>query len=224
MRVLITGGSGGLGSAAAAAFGAHGATVHLWARDEDGLEQTAEAVEEAGGTASVRTVDIRDPEAVEEGVAAIDGSIDILLPCAAITAGPTGKTPLPDLTAEAFESVMQTNVTGVFTTIRAALPAMAIDGRVLVPSGSVAREPTPGIGAYGVSKAAVEGLARGFSADTDRIVGVVDPGLVATDLTGGKGRDPESVGELFVWAGTDCPAAELDGELVTLREWRMATR
>ena len=58
----------------------------------------------------------------------------------------------------------------------------------------------------------------------ERIVGVVDPGLVATDLTGGKGRDPESVGELFVWAGTNCPAEELDGEIVTLREWRVATR
>ncbi len=224
MRVLITGGSGGLGSAAAAAFGARGDTVHLWARETDGLEQTAEAVETAGGSATVRAVDVRDPEAVAAGVDAIDGTIDVLLPCAAITAGPTGKTPLPDLEEAAFNAVMETNVTGVFTTVKAALSAMTTDGRVLVPSGSVAREPTPGIGAYGVSKAAVEGLARGFSADTDRTVGVVDPGLVATDLTGGKGRDPESVGDLFVWAGTDCPAEDLDGEIVTLREWRVATR
>ncbi len=224
MQVLLTGASGGLGTAVAEAFGTHEATVHLWARDQDALAETAAAVEKGGGSARIREVDVRDQTAVETGMNGISGSLDVVFPGAAITAGPTGKTPLPTLSTAEFESVLETNVTGVFQTIKAATEHLTEESRVLIPSGSVAREPTPGIGAYGVSKAAVEGLARGLSADLESVVGVVDPGLIATELTGGKGRDPESVGEMFTWAAVECPAETLDGEIVTLRDWRTATR
>jgi hypothetical protein len=47
---------------------------------------------------------------------------------------------------------------------------------------------------------------------------------VATDLAGGQGRDPDEVADLFVWAATDAPAEDLDGNVLSLREWRQATR
>jgi NAD(P)-dependent dehydrogenase (short-subunit alcohol dehydrogenase family) len=77
---------------------------------------------------------------------------------------------------------------------------------------------------YAPSKAATEALARGFAADVEQAVGVVDPGLVATDLTGKKGRDPAEVAEMFWWTAMECPAEDLDGEIVGLREWMQATR
>jgi NAD(P)-dependent dehydrogenase (short-subunit alcohol dehydrogenase family) len=95
---------------------------------------------------------------------------------------------------------------------------------VLVPSGSVAREAKPGMGAYAASKAAAEALVRGFAVDTAATVGVVDPGLVATDVSGGRGRDPDEVAPMFLWALRELDAADLDGEVVDLRAWRSATR
>jgi NAD(P)-dependent dehydrogenase (short-subunit alcohol dehydrogenase family) len=127
-------------------------------------------------------------------------------------------------TYEAFYEAMATNARGVFDVAREAVGFMPPEGRILVPSGSVAREPEPGMGAYAASKAAAEGVARGFAADAEQAVGVVDPGLVATDLTGGRGRDPADVAGLFVWAATACPAEELNGGVVGLRDWKRATR
>ncbi len=224
MRVLITGGTGGIGSATAETFATHGATVHLWARRQAELEAVATTVADAGGHAQTQTIDVRDPAAVADGIDQIDGTIDVVVPAAAITAGTPSETPLPTLSTEAFTDVLATNVIGMFTTINNALAQLDADSRVLIPSGLVAREQKPKTGAYGVSKAAVEGLARGFAADIEPAVGVVDPGLVATDLSSEGGRPPASAGEMFYWAGTACPVDELNGEIVTLRQWRVATR
>jgi len=101
---------------------------------------------------------------------------------------------------------------------------MPQDGDVLVPSGSVARPPDPWMGSYAASKAAAEAFAHGFAADVDQTVGVVDPGLVATDLTGQKGRDPTDVAGMFRWAALECPSEKIDGGIVGLREWKRATR
>jgi hypothetical protein len=68
----------------------------------------------------------------------------------------------------------------------------------------------------------VEGLVRGFGTDLDATAMVVDPGYVATDLSGGKGRDPDDVAPMFVWAASD--ADDVDGEVLDLRAWKSATR
>jgi len=135
-------------------------------------------------------------------------------------ASPTDETSYAD-----YDDTMRTNARGVFATIAEAVPHLADDARVVVPSGGVAHESRSGMGAYAVSKAAAEAVARGFAADLSATVGVVDPGLVATDLTGKeRARDPESVAPLFVWAATEAPAEDLNGERLGLREWKAATR
>jgi hypothetical protein len=136
-----------------------------------------------------------------------------------VSPAPPGERPLTEEWYDDFDDAWAANVRGLFATLREGLPFLAEDGRVLVPSGSVAREPTEGMGAYAVSKAGAEGVVRGFAADAPQTVGLVYPGLVATDLTAGRGRDPESVTGLFVWAATDCPAEELNGDVVDLRDW-----
>jgi hypothetical protein len=96
---------------------------------------------------------------------------------------------------------------------------------VLVPSGSVARDATAGFGSYAVSKALAEALVRQFGAELDVPVGVVDPGQVSTELTGsGPGRDPDDVAEMFRWAAGDVDADDLDGAVLTLKDWKRATR
>jgi NAD(P)-dependent dehydrogenase (short-subunit alcohol dehydrogenase family) len=229
--VVVTGGSRGIGAALVRTFAAGGATVVTCARDEEALSAVAEDADGVGGEGTVRTLraDVRDEYDVEllmeVAARAGDGEgVDLVVANAATIHGTPGEAPLDEESYSAFDDTLRTNVRGVFTTVCEALPHMPADGRVLVPSGSVAREAEPGMGAYAVSKAGAEAVARGFAADCEQAVGVVDPGLVATDLSGGTGHDPEDAAELVVWAATELPAEELDGEVVDRRAWRTATR
>ena len=221
--VIVTGASRGLGASVARAFAEGGASVVGCSRDGDAVEATLADVRNAKGVEA----DVRDEDDVWgliDDAARAYGEIDVVVANAGINRGDPGDAPLPAESYDVFDDTMATNLRGTFATVKEALPRMPADGRVLVPSGSVAREPTEGMGAYGVSKAAAEGLVRGFAADAEQAVGVVDPGLVATEITGGQGRDPDEVGEMFVWAASDADPDELNGDVLDLRAWKKATR
>jgi 3-oxoacyl-[acyl-carrier protein] reductase len=227
--VVVTGASRGLGAAVAARFGEAGARVVVSSRDRSRLDGTVERIEAAGGTAVAVEADVTDEAAMrrlvtEHAVGDAPVPISVLVANAGINPSETGETPLGEESYGAFDRAMATNVRGVFATIKEAVPDLAASGRVLVPSGSVAREVSEGMGAYAVSKAGAEAIARGFAADLDQAVGVVDPGLVATELTDGAGRPPEDVAEMFHWAACELDPGELDGDVVDLATWKRATR
>jgi NAD(P)-dependent dehydrogenase (short-subunit alcohol dehydrogenase family) len=245
--VAITGATSGIGRAVAEAFVDRGAFVAVAGRDGDAVDRTVaelndgaarsgddgpESVESesdsGAGAAWGERVDVRDEFDLEgffQRAAREGGPIDVVFANAAVFHGAPGESPTDDLSYADYDDTMRTNARGVFATVAEAVPHLADDARVIVPSGSVAHESKPGMGAYAVSKAAAEAVARGFAADLDATVGVVDPGLVATDLTGmERARDPESVAPLFVWAATEAPAEELNGGRLGLREWKQATR
>jgi 3-oxoacyl-[acyl-carrier protein] reductase len=222
---VVTGATRGIGRAVAEALAEAGASVAICARDADAVEDTVDALpgEATGVRADVR--DEYDVERLMEAAARLGGDgVDHVVASAAVAHGQPGETPLPGESYAGFDDTMRTNVRGVFATVREALPHMPGDGRVVVPTGKVAREATPGGGAYAVSKAGAEAVARGLSADCEQTVGCIDPGLVATDLSGGEGRDPETAAEQVLWALTEADADALDGEVVDLRTWRSATR
>ncbi len=224
---VVTGASRGIGNAVADAFAAAGAHVVICARDGDAIEAVATAITDTGGQATAIRADVRDQFDVErlmERAAKIGGEIDVVVANAAVYHGETGDTPLSSESYAAFDDHMRTNARGTFATIREALPHLASDARILVASGSVAREPYPGYGSYAVSKAAGEAIARGFGTETERVVGVVDPGQVATALSGGSGHDPEDVAEQFLWAATEAPPELLDGNVLTRKQWRKESR
>lgn len=226
--VLVTGVTRGIGHAVAAAFATDGATVVGCSRDATALADVVDELRAEGGTVEGVRADVRDEFDVERlaETAARIGSdgIDVVLANAGVYHGTPGETPIHDEPYVDFDDHLRTNARGVFATIRETLPHCNDDARVLVPTGSVAREAKPGIGSYAVSKAAAEAIARGFAADVEPIVGCVDPGQVDTELSGGPGRDPADVAELFVWAATEAEPDAVDGEIVGLREWRSATR
>ncbi|EMA66840.1 short-chain dehydrogenase/reductase SDR [Halorubrum aidingense JCM 13560] len=239
LTVAITGATSGIGRAVAEAFVDEGAFVAVSGRDGDAVDRTVSELNDTGGeddadaaddagTAWGARVDVRDEFDLErffESVARESGPVDVVFANAAVFHGGPGESPTTALSYADYDDTMRTNARGVFATITEAVPHLADDARILVPSGSVAHESKPGMGAYAVSKAAAEAVARGFAADLDATVGVVDPGLVATDLTGmERARDPESVAPLFVWAATAAPADALNGQRVGLREWKQATR
>ncbi|WP_434521799.1 SDR family oxidoreductase [Halorubrum sp. AS12] len=248
LTVAITGATSGVGRAVAEAFVDEGAFVAVSGRDGAAVDRTvatlngegddaedgSEAPKEADGDGDERgtawgdRVDVRDEFDLErffERVARESGPVDVVFANAGVFHGAPGEQPTTEVTYADYDDTMRTNARGVFATITEAVPHLADDARVLVPSGAVAAESKPGMGAYAVSKAAAEAVARGFAADLDATVGVVDPGLVATDLTGKeRARDPESVAPLFLWAATEAPADDVNGERVGLREWKSATR
>ena len=234
--VVITGASRGIGAAVARAFADEGATVVCGSRSADEIEAVAEDIRSSGGDAIALRTDVRDEfdlERLMETAARSGGDgIDIVVACAGIYHGSAGETPLLDESYAAFDDAVQTNARGVFGTVKEALPHLNDGARILVPTGAVARKSIAGYGVYAVSKAAVEGIIRGFAADGLEsgnatggrvVIGGVDPGQVATELTGGEGRDPTEVTGLFLWAATDADADDLDGNVVGLGEWKTAT-
>ncbi len=225
---VVTGASRGIGKAVAHAFAEAGAHVVICARSRDELETVAEEIDASGGEATTVRADVRDEFDVErlmEMAAEIGGAIDHVVANAAVYHGEAGSTPLSEESYSAFDDHMRTNARGAFATVREAIPHLTPEARILVASGSVAREPYPGYGSYAVSKAAAEAVARGFGADTEQVIGVVDPGQVATELSGQQqGHDPEDVAAQFLWAATEAPAEMLDGEVVVRKKWRKETR
>lgn len=223
--VVITGASRGVGAAAARAFAESGSRVVACARDADALGDVAAAIRDDGGEVVDLRGDVRDEydmERLMETAAREGGAIDVLVANAAVRHGDPGGTPLGDESYAAFDDAVRTNGRGVFAAIREARPHLAAAARVLVPSCRIARDSGAGAGAYAVSKALAESIARQFAADLDQAVGVVDPGTVATPLSGGDGRDPGAVAPMLVWAATDAPADVLDGAVLDRRDWRAA--
>jgi NAD(P)-dependent dehydrogenase (short-subunit alcohol dehydrogenase family) len=225
--VAITGASRGLGAAAARRFAAEGAHVAICARDAEALGSVADGIEAEGGRVTALRADVRDEFDVERFVetAAREGDgIDVVLANAGVYHGDPTETLLAEESYTAFDDHVRTNARGVFTTVREALAHLNDGARVLVPSGSVAREAKAGLGSYAVSKAGAEAVARQFAAELEYPVGIVDPGQLSTDLTGnGPGRDPADVADMVLWAA-GLPEGELNGEVLDLRTWKAATR
>ena len=228
--VLVTGASRGIGRALLAAFAAEGATVVGCARDESALDAAvAGANAESDGHVEGVATDVQSEAEVAELVDTTmeigdRDAINVVVANAGVNHGTPGEMPIGSEPYDRFDDTLATNLRGVFAVAKEAHGAMPESGRLLVPSGSIANDPKAGMGAYAVSKAAVEGLVRQFSVDVPQAAAVVDPGMVDTDLSGHGGRDPEAVAPMFVWAASDADAGEIDGDRVDLRTWKRATR
>jgi hypothetical protein len=227
---VVTGGSRGVGAAVARRFAAEGVHVVLCARDADGLDAVAEDIESEGGTVTAMRADVRDEFDIERLMetasrAGETSGIDCVVANAGVYHGAPGETPLAEASYSTFDDTLRSNARGVFATVREAIPHLTESARVFVPSGSIARDAKPGFGAYAVSKAAAEAVARQFAAELDQPVGILDLGQVETELTNHmQGRDPADVAPMFWWAATVADAETIDGEVVGLREWKQATR
>ncbi|MFA1611585.1 SDR family oxidoreductase [Halobellus rubicundus] len=235
--VVVTGASRGIGRALLGAFAGEGAAVVGCARDVDALDEAvadARATREAadaerdapieGVRADVRVAtDVERAMDVADGIGPGDG-VDVVVANAGVNHGDPGEMPIHEESYDRFDDTVQTNLRGVFAAAKEGLARMPADGRLLVPSGSVAVDAKPGMGAYAVSKAAAEAVIRQVAADADQTAAVVDPGIVETDLSGPGGRAPEDVAPMFVWAAGEADAEEIDGERVDLRTWKRATR
>lgn len=113
--ILVTGGGTGLGRAMAERFGGLGAKVGIFGRRTEPLEETVAAIREAGGEAAWTSADIRDPEQVEEAVATLEDELGELTGLVNNAAG-NFLAPSEDLSANAFNAVLQIVLYGTFHT------------------------------------------------------------------------------------------------------------
>lgn len=161
---LVTGASRGLGHALATQLAARGSRVVLVARGREALDQAVDAIRARGGEAWGIVADLGDPDAaarVAGQAAALAGPVELLVHNAS-TLGPTPLGPLADTTPEAFERVLQVNLVGPFRLTRLLAGHMALHGggAVVTISSDAAVEAYPTWGAYSVSKAGLDHLAR----------------------------------------------------------------
>jgi NAD(P)-dependent dehydrogenase (short-subunit alcohol dehydrogenase family) len=227
---VVTGATRGVGRAVAAAFAEAGADVVICARDPERVTETAETLDaDAPSSVIGQRADVRDEydleRLMETGAEHGTPGVDVVVANAAVFHGAPGESPITEESYSAFDDSYQTNVRGVFGTLRESLPHLTEGARLLVPSGAVAREAKPGLGAYAVSKAGAEAVVRQFHADADAAAFVLDLGLVATELTGDEnGRDPERVAPMFTWAVREADPEEHGGDVIDLRTWKRASR
>lgn len=156
---VITGGSGGIGLAAARKFVAEGARVMLVDIDANAL---ARAVAEFGDAAAFAVADVTDPAASEAYIGAAEerfGGVDILLANAGIEG--TVKS-IVEQDVATFDAVMAVNVRGVWLGLKYAMPAMKRrgGGAIVITSSTAGTGATPGMSPYIASKHATIGLMR----------------------------------------------------------------
>ncbi len=184
---LVTGASGGIGRALAAALAAAGARVCLHGRSRERLRQTEALIAEGGGDTVSLTAELSEVESCRELVALTHealGGLDILVN----TAGMNRRIPIESVTQDDFDVVIASNLRSAFFVSQAAYPIMkAAGGGRIVHVGSVTS--TYGLGAvaaYGMSKSALAHLTRTMAVEwaADGIqVNCLAPGFILTPLT-----------------------------------------
>ncbi len=218
---LVTGASRGIGRAVAEAYAKAGAHVVLTARTVGALEAVDDAIRAAGGQATIMPLDLRALDKIDSlgpALAEKFGKLDIFVG----NAGMLGKlTPLSHMSAKDWDNVMMVNMAANFRLIRTLDPLLRASdaGRVIFTSAMLAQKPMAYWGAYCVSKAALEMLAKTYAAETAKTsirVNMVDPGVVDTALLQdafpggyqGKTVTPESLVDTYLklaapdWAQT----------------------
>ncbi|RGE19995.1 SDR family NAD(P)-dependent oxidoreductase [Leucobacter sp. wl10] len=180
--ILITGGAGGIGQGIARAFLEAGDRTILADRDGEAASAAAEAL-----GAQAIALDITDAAAAREALARLaeSGGVDVLVNNAGILSVHGAVT---ELEADAYRSILEVNVIGTFTMIQvfARHRIAAGGGGAIVNISSIGgRQPTPGMGAYESSKAAVDSMTRWAAIElaAHRIrVNAVAPGPVLTPM------------------------------------------
>ena len=220
--VLVTGGNRGIGYAIAAEFVAQGHRVAVTARSGAG----------PAGSLSV-SADVTDSESLDAAIAKVEaelGPIEVVV----ANAGITKDTLLMRSSDEEFESVINTNLTGVFRVLRRVTKSMlrAKYGRVVLIGSVVGLLGSAGQVNYSASKSALVGMARSITRELggkNITANVVAPGFIDTDMTAELGEDlaakyrsqipagrfasPEEVAKVVAWVASE-DASYISGAVI----------
>jgi len=195
--VVVTGGTRGIGKGIASVFARNGARVIITGRDSDAARAAAEeldAAAEAPGEVSFVQADVSSRQDCRRMAAIAQerlGGIDVL--CA--NAGIFPESRLADLTEEALDQVLGTNLKGTVFSVQACLPALARSGRgrvILISSITGPITGYPGWTGYGASKAGQLGFMRTAAielAPRNITVNALLPGNIVTEGLAAAGQE-----------------------------------
>ncbi len=192
---VVTGAGRGIGAAIAQRLASLGATVVLCGRSCSALDATALDISRAGQRADVVECDITSLTSVESLARHVEtsfGRTDILVN----DAGVRGLTmPLHELPPDSWEQVLNTNLRGVFYTIRSFAPMMirSRSGHIINISSGAGKNPLPNGAAYAASKWGLNGLSYSVAEELRKFdirVSVICPGSTHTEFSPHEGKDP----------------------------------
>jgi NAD(P)-dependent dehydrogenase (short-subunit alcohol dehydrogenase family) len=211
---VITGGSRGIGFAAARELGALGATVVLVGQSPENLSLAVSDLLTLGVDADSICVDVADGEKVSEAIGnhSLAPQADILINSAGVMSEKMAKT--LRTSNQEWQRVMGINLDGTFNLISAIGPQMAQrkSGRIVNVSACLGRFSGPGLAGglapYRISKAAVNALTKNLAAELGSgsrgvLVDAMCPNHTRTDMGGPDApRSPEEAADTIVWLAT----------------------
>ncbi len=218
-RVLITGGSSGIGLAIAEQLAQEGAELALLARNELGLAAARRRLSEGGAEALALAADVTDRQqlsaAVDEAAAKLGGLDVVVTAAAALSFGRFTETDPGD-----FDATVKTILGGTVDTVRAALPHLERSRGAVVAIGSIAAQmPLPGMAAYTASKHGLAGFLETVRIELEEsgssvTLSLVHPGAVDTplwsNLESSTGLLPPSPPTLALYTPESVAAAVVD--------------
>ena len=187
---VVTGGSRGIGAAAAAALAANGVSVAVVGRDREALDRTVERLRTRPGAEATTALGVVADCTVEDDVARLRdivaerlGAVDIL---AAFAGGNGAPVPTAQETAAHWRESVESELTSVFVTVSAFLPGMLERGRgtIITMSSAAARQAARSSAAYAAAKAGVIAFSRhlaGEYAGSGIRVNCIAPSAVEND-------------------------------------------
>jgi len=197
---VVVGGTSGIGLALATGLSLAGANVVPTSRRLDRVEAAVAKITKAGGKSLAVASDVNDRASLEgllNATCAEFGKVDILVNCA----GTTKRTPTLDVSEDEWNSIMETNLTGIFRTCQVFGRKMVERkyGRIINIASLSSFVALYEVAAYSASKAAVASLTKSLAIEWAKhgvCVNAIAPGVFITELnrslvTGGSPRSQE---------------------------------
>ena len=221
---LITGGGRGIGKAIALAYAQEGAQIAMCARSGPEIEQAASEIRSRNAECEGWTCDVSLEDQVNELVANVYqkfGRIDVLINNAGVMIRPT---PITEVDVKKWDYTINVNLRGPFLVTKAVLPIMMKQksGSIINVSSMIGRGAYANFAAYATSKWGLEGFTQTAAAEVRSFsirVNSVEPGYVATKLSGYHGSKPESVTDVFVFLGSD-ESKGITGKMLSSSGWK----
>lgn len=223
---VVTGGTSGIGFAAARRLLQSGAVVEIWGRNAERIAAAVKGLSDSGRVraSAVDVANFEQVRAAAEDAERQHGRVDILLNSAGMLAAAV---PVHELSQEAWEDSIATNLSGVFYTCKAFLPGMLSRryGRIINVASMAGKEGNPFLAAYSATKAGVIGFTKAIAkefATSGVTANCVVPTLVETPMVETASRQapenlartlekipmarmgrPEEVAAMIAWLASD---------------------